>query len=64
MLFTDKFRHQISYSSMFPGETAEQSQQFGFNGDRYGLTKRVDIERYNSGEKETFGKAAQCGADK
>ena len=56
VLFTDKFRHQISYSSMFPGETAEQSQQFGVNGDRYGLTKRVDIERYNSEKKKLLEK--------
>ena len=41
---------------MFPGETAEQSQQFGFNGDRYGLTKRVDIERYNSEKKKLLEK--------
>ena len=56
VLFTDKFRHQISYSKMFPGETAEQSQQFGSNGDRYGLTKRVDIERYNSEKKKLLEK--------
>ena len=59
VLFTDKFRHQVRYNNLFRGTTAEQSKQFGSRYDNFGLTKRVDKERYNAEKRSMMQKAQQ-----